>query len=178
MPRLTSERVGGGRNGAELRRRIRADRFRGSPGVVTEWATRQRRAETYVWPPAGRRLAARKIARMMTMGRNHLSGSDAVLAARIETAVPALALAGRFTNMVRYGEHGNFDDRLTEAEDGLLAAFARGLRADKSAVMAALREPWSNGRTEGQTNKLKTLKRQMYGRAGIDLLRARLVPAA
>lgn len=45
-------------------------------------------------------------------------------------------------------------------------------------VMAALREPWSNGQTEGQINKLKTLKRQMYGRAGLDLLRARLVPAA
>ena len=44
--------------------------------------------------------------------------------------------------------------------------------------MAALSKPWSNGPTEGQINKLKTLKRQMYGRAGLDLLRARLVPAA
>jgi transposase len=34
-------------------------------------------------------------------------------------------------------------------------------------------EPWSNGQTEGQINKLKTLKRAMYGRAGVDLLRAR-----
>ena len=116
------------------------------------------------------------------MGRNHLSRPDAVFVARIESAVPAVAaacaLTRRFTNMVRNGEYGYFDEWLTEAEDSLLAAFARGLCADRSAVMAALSEPWSNGQTEGQINKLKTLKRQMYGRAGLDLLRARLVPAA
>ena len=116
------------------------------------------------------------------MGRNHLSGSVAVLVARIETAVPALAadcaLTRRFTNMVRNGEHGNFDDWLRDAENGLLAAFTGGLLADRSAVMAALSEPWSNGQTEGQISKLMTLKHQMYGRAGLDLLRARLVSAA
>ena len=53
--------------------------------------------------------------------------------------------------------------------------FANGLRSDYVAVEAALREPWSNGQTEGQINRLKTLKRQMYGRANIDLLKARLV---
>jgi transposase len=37
-------------------------------------------------------------------------------------------------------------------------------------------EPWSNGPVEGQINRLKTLKRQMYGRAGVELLRARLLP--
>jgi len=37
-------------------------------------------------------------------------------------------------------------------------------------------EPWSNGQTEGQINKLKTLKRAMYGRAGLELLRARMTP--
>ena len=37
-------------------------------------------------------------------------------------------------------------------------------------------DPWSNGQTEGQINKLKTLKRAMYGRAGVDLLRARMMP--
>ena len=63
-------------------------------------------------------------------------------------------------------------------EAALLASHARGLTADKHAVLAALREPWSNGQTEGQINKLKALKRQMYGRANLDLLRARLVPAA
>ena len=61
--------------------------------------------------------------------------------------------------MVRNGEHDNLEGWRTGAESGLLASFARGLRADKAAITAALREPWSNGQTEGQINKLKTLKR-------------------
>lgn len=69
-------------------------------------------------------------------------------------------------------------DWIDEAEDSMIASFARGLRSDYAAVAAALREPWSNGQTEGQINRLKTLKRQMYGRANIDLLRARLVAAS
>ena len=59
-----------------------------------------------------------------------------------------------------------------------IASFARGLAADQAAVVAALTEPWSNGQTEGQINRLKTLKRQMYGRANIELLKARLVDAS
>lgn len=54
--------------------------------------------------------------------------------------------------------------------------FVRTLRQDLGAVEAAVREPWSNGPVEGQINRLKTLKRQMYGRAGVELRRARLLP--
>ena len=50
------------------------------------------------------------------------------------------------------------------------------LKQDLSAVESAVSEPWSNGPVEGQLNRLKMLKRQMYGRAGIELLRARLLP--
>jgi transposase len=42
-------------------------------------------------------------------------------------------------------------------------------------VRNAVLERWSNGQTEGQINRLKTLERVMYGRAGVDLLRARLM---
>jgi transposase len=56
--------------------------------------------------------------------------------------------------------------------------FAWTVRNDLAAVRNAIRYAWSNGQTEGQINRLKTLKRQMYGRAGIDLLRARLLPLA
>ena len=80
--------------------------------------------------------------------------------------------------MVRHGRAEQLPDWLTEAGASVLASFARGLRADVEAVAAALREPWSNGQTEGQINRLKTLKRQMYGRANLDLLRARLVVVA
>ena len=119
---------------------------------------------------------------MMSMARDHLSRSDAVTVARIEAAVPdlaaACALTGRFANMVRNGEHDNLEAWLSETGGSLLASFARGLDADKHAVLAALREPWTNGQTEDQINKLMTLKRQMYGRANLDLLRARLPAAA
>jgi transposase len=59
-----------------------------------------------------------------------------------------------------------------------LKAFARGLEQDRAAIEAALREEWSNGQTEGQVHRLKLLKRQMYGRAKFDLLRAKVLFAA
>jgi transposase len=49
---------------------------------------------------------------------------------------------------------------------------------DFDAVRAALTLPYSNGQTEGQVNKLKSLKRQMYGRANFDRLRRRVLHAA
>jgi Transposase len=56
--------------------------------------------------------------------------------------------------------------------------FAAKLRHDIDAVRNAIREPWSNGQTEGQINRLKMLKRAMYGRASVALLCARMVPFA
>ena len=46
--------------------------------------------------------------------------------------------------------------------------------AAKGAVVATLSCEWINGQTEGQINRLKMIKRQMYGRANFDLLRARV----
>jgi transposase len=57
-----------------------------------------------------------------------------------------------------------------------LARFARVLRRDIDAVCNAIDLPWSNGQAEGQVNRLKTIKRAMYGRAGPELLRARMIP--
>jgi transposase len=54
--------------------------------------------------------------------------------------------------------------------------FARTVRRDFDAATNAVTEGWSNGQTEGQINRLKTLKRAMYGRAGLELLRARMLP--
>ena len=56
-----------------------------------------------------------------------------------------------------------------------LRSFVTGIEQDYDAVHAALRLPWSQGITEGKVNKLKTLKRAMYGRAGVPLLRQRLL---
>lgn len=116
------------------------------------------------------------------MGRDHLTRADAIQVAQIEAALPPLTtareLTDRFPDMMRNARENVPATWLDEAEDSILSSFARGLRSDQTAVAAALREPWSNGQTEGQVNRLKTLARQMYGRASIDLLKARLVAAS
>ncbi|PZX47729.1 transposase [Cereibacter changlensis] len=182
LMRLEMEWSGGRRNGAELWRRLKGDGFRGSLRVVGEWATRQRRAERALPIGAGKSPPARRIARLLTTGRDHLSKADAVLVAQIEAALPALAqarmLANQFTDMVRNRSADLLGSWLAKAEDSLLSSFARGLQKDQAAVSAALSQPWSNGQAEGQINRLKLLKRQMYGRAGIALLKARVTAVA
>jgi transposase len=58
-----------------------------------------------------------------------------------------------------------------------IQSFADGLLKDEAAVRAAMTYDWSNGTTEGHVNKLKMIKRTMYGRAGFNLLRARVLHA-
>lgn len=57
-------------------------------------------------------------------------------------------------------------------------SFANGITEDLQAVRAALQCEWSNGQTEGQVNRLKMIKRMMYGRGKLDLLKARVLHAA
>jgi hypothetical protein len=59
-----------------------------------------------------------------------------------------------------------------------IRGFVRQLKKDWAAVQNAVKQVWSNGPTEGHINRLKTLKRQMYGRAKFELLRARTLPLA
>lgn len=82
--------------------------------------------------------------------------------------------------MVRDLEGESLDGWLEEAEAckaPALRRFATGLRKDLAAVRAGLTEEWSNGPVEGFVHKLKLLKRQGYGRAGFDLLWARMLAA-
>ena len=67
---------------------------------------------------------------------------------------------------------------ISAAETGGFKGFAQSLRQDRDAVHAALTLPWSTGPVEGQINRLKIIKRSMYGRAGFDLLRHRVLAAA
>ena len=53
--------------------------------------------------------------------------------------------------------------------------FVEGVRQDEAAVRAGVETRWSNGPVEGHVNRLKAVKRQIYGRAGLDLLRRRVV---
>lgn len=102
--------------------------------------------------------------------------------AAIESAAPALVeareLVAAFHALVRQKKVQALDDWLACAGASLIGSFARGLARDHLAVRAAIATAWSNAQAEGQITKLKLVKRQMYGRAGLDLLRARLtVPA-
>ena len=90
-------------------------------------------------------------------------------------------LAREFAGMVRCRQVEGWDDWMAQVQGpGVaqeLSGFAAGLRQDEAAVKAALSLEWSNGPVEGWINRLKTLKRQMYGRAGFDLLRCRFLQA-
>jgi transposase len=182
LAKLDAEWQTGCRNGAELWRRLRAAGFRGGLRVVTEWTTRRRRSETASLKLTRRTPPARLLSRLMTMQRDQLSKADALTVAAIETGVPALAVARdllhRFHRMLRGRTPEALASWLADTEGSPLASLGKGIRADLAAVRAALTEPWSNGQTEGQITKLKLVKRQMYGRAGLDLLRARLVVPA
>jgi transposase len=116
------------------------------------------------------------------MRRDHLSEAEAITVAAVENGVPALTTAHvlleRFHCMVRTREADALAPWLTDIDGSLIASFGKGIKADLAAVQAALCEPWSNGQTDGQITKLKPVKRQMYGRAKLDLLRARLIAPA
>ena len=114
------------------------------------------------------------------------------LTARGATASAVADLARHFTALVRAS---GVSRTATAARDAVaefsawiasakacsppaIATFASGLHGDATAVRAALTEPWSNGQAESQINRLKPIKRQSYGRAGLDLLQRRMVLAA
>jgi transposase len=65
---------------------------------------------------------------------------------------------------------------VTSSGLSFLAQFARTLRRDLGEVDLAIETPWNNGPIEGQINRLKVIKRQMYGLAGFELLKARVLP--
>jgi len=181
LTRLGEAWEGGCRNGAELWRRLRADGFRGSLRVVTEWTTRRRRSERAGGEVMRKLPPARTIAQLMLAQGDVLTRDEAVFVAAIEAAVPPLAtardLVDRFQAMIRGRTREALTGWLVDAGHGMLAAFSRGLVADQAAVAAALVCDWSNGQTEGKITKLKMLRRQMYGRGSLGLLRARLLGA-
>jgi transposase len=93
----------------------------------------------------------------------------------------AVALAEEFTGLLRARAPDRLDPWLQRTESSTvqqLRGFAKHLWADYDAVRAAVTLDWSSGQTEGQINRLKTIKRQMYGRAGLDLLGRRFLLAA
>jgi transposase len=181
LPWLDEQWASGCRNGTELWRRLTARGFRGSLRVVSEWATRRRRAEKADAENLQRIPSARTIARLMTIGRDTLSKAETVTIAAIEAGVPALVEAreiiAAFHMMIRRRVVAGLTPWIERARASLVASFASGVAKDEAAVRAAIILPWSNGQTEGQITRLKLVRRQMYGRGNIDLLQARLIGA-
>jgi transposase len=181
LPWLDAQWTAGRRNGSELWRRLKNRGFRGCLRVVSEWAGRRRRAERAGAESLRRVPSARTIARLMTTGRDTLSKSETITIAAIEDGVPPLvearAVIAAFHMMIRKKAEADLDEWIEDARSSLLTSFANGVAKDIAAVRAAIASAWSNGQTEGQITKLKLVKRQMYGRAKIDLLEARLIGA-
>jgi transposase len=104
----------------------------------------------------------------------------AQLTAQQAELAEAVTLARDFAELVRTRQPERLDGWLARATTSAVSAlqrFAQGLRDDYAAVKAGVTVPWSNGPVEGHINRLTMLKRQMFGRAHLDLLRRRFVQA-
>ena len=85
----------------------------------------------------------------------------------------------RFRGILRGNEPDKLNQWLDDAQSSRVSSierFAQVLHRDIDVVKNAITKTWSNGQAEGQINRLKNLKRAMYGRAGVELLRARMLP--
>jgi transposase len=131
----------------------------------------------------GRRISHLVAAALCVKPRRQLTtrqivNVDALKAASAEfTTMRRLAM--RFRGLLLGGLVEKLDVWLRDArQSGIygMQRFARALRHDIEAVRNAMLEPWRDGQTEGQINRLKTLKRSMYDRASVDVLVARLRP--
>jgi transposase len=134
-------------------------------------------------PMTGRVISSLTAAALCVKPRGPMTARQVVTVDALKATSPEFTamrrLAMRFRGLLRGGTVDELDAWLIAARaSGIygMQRFARTIRQDIEAVRNAVSEPWSNGQTEGQINKLKTLKRAMYGRASVDLLRARMMP--
>jgi transposase len=172
--------------------------YRGSYATLARYLQRLRAAqgELRAHPPAKRPrgilsaapqqvLTPRTAAWLVLRRMEKRSEEDHALLADLRSRAPeldeAVTLAEAFTGLIRDHAPERLDLWLQRAGDSMvrqLQSFAKHLSADYDAVRAAVELAWSNGQVEGQINRLKTTKRQMYGRAGLDLLGRRFLLAA
>jgi len=128
-------------------------------------------------PPSGRHVA-----RMLMADPAMLPGAEQAFVSALLAQAPELAngiaVAKRLNLLLRRKSQESLAAVLADAAGTPLAEFAASLRHDLAAVQAALDLPWTTSPAEGQINRLKMLKRTMYGRAGFPLLRARVLHAA
>ncbi|MDQ6905229.1 MAG: ISL3 family transposase [Chloroflexota bacterium] len=198
-PYLRERWQAGCQNARQLWREVRAQGFVGGKEcvrrLVVTWRTvpahpgpprRHVPAVAQAVPPPPTRPRSPRQARWLLLCTDDQLSPDqqayrAALLATEPAIVEAQVLTVEFCRLVRERDAAAFTAWLQGAQrSGLpeMREFARVMERDRAAVENALRYAWSNGQTEGQINKLKLLKRSMYGRANFDLLRRRVLHAA
>ena len=180
-----------------LFRALRQRGYAGGYGVVAAYARRLRQAQGL--PPGHRRprqplpAVAEPLCQPLTprraswlVLRRETKRTDAesqqltMLPAQQAEVAEAIALAQDFATLVRQRQPMQFDlwlKRATTSAVDAIRRFATGLYEDYEAVKAGVTLPWNSGPVEGHINRLKMLKRQMFGRARLDLLSRRFVLA-
>ncbi|MDP9480792.1 MAG: transposase [Actinomycetota bacterium] len=196
VPYLLERWNEGCHNGKKLYREIRERGYRNSEETCARFTAQLRRAEAMGRPPssvprarkssvAGLSPTSKNVAALFMRREEKLNDEQKEYLKRLCDADEALADARRltqeFNGMVRDLQGEKLDGWLEEEAEACAAPamrrFAAGLRKDLPAVRAGLTEEWSNGPVEGFVHKLKLLKRQGYGGAGFDLLKARMLAA-
>ena len=182
---------GGCHNVTQLWRELRDGRgFHGGLTTVLAWARLHLRgtvipkipeASLAVTARPTSRPSSRRAAWLLTAPLDQLKAPELRYVEAICTESSALAavhsLAMEFRGMLKTHDPNALALSLDTAERSELRSLAAGLRRDKDAVLAAILFRWSNGQVEGQVNRLKLIKRTMYGRAGFALLRRRVLAA-
>lgn len=179
----------GCRNAAQLWRELIGRGFTGRPGLVRRWAAGRRREQTDT-SATQQRLEAkawagptvRRIGCMLMADETRLSADERLFIGHLLTEAPRLAeavtVAKRLQCLLRHETGDTLPAVLAAADETPLKSFAAGLRRDQDAIQAALDLPWTTSPVEGQISRIKMIKRTMYGRAGFDLLRARVLHTA
>ncbi len=172
----------GARSTNRLHEELRARGYQGSLRTLRR-LTAQLRHDTAVPapPPAP---AARKVASWILTPPGKLADADraalAQITARCEELTTTRALVREFADMLCHRHGERLEAWAAQAENSPvseLRGFSKGLRKDWAAVTAGLTVPYSSGAVEGHVNRIKMIKRQMYGRAKPDLLRKRVLLA-
>ena len=175
--------VAGCHNASLLWRELAELGFTGRPGVVLQWAKARRektprvRKREVTSVPSGCSLARLVMANPEVLPKAERS----LVLHLLEQVAPladAIAVAKRLNALLRRKASESLSAILDAADRTPLKEFAAGLRRDIGAVQAALDLPWTTSPVEGQVNRRQMLKRTMYGRAGFQLLRARVLHAA
>ncbi len=133
--------------------------------------------------PRKRRLSSRGAAFLMILAPSQLTKVQQQQLEQInlhEELHTVYLLSQEFVTLLKEQQAETLDSWLKRAKESRvteLGSFVNGIRRDYAAVRAACSLPWSNGTTEGHVNRLKFLKRQMFGRAHLDLLRVKVLHA-